>query len=141
MLRRDRPFRVLVSCCLLVSATTHLVLAGLPYHARHELDRPGFTTVLMAAFVAPALLTTPLWFRLSRSWGEQRCPLPCQGFFAAGRSASPRGRRPDSWSPSCARSSSVCASPASSSSRSPWSRTPSARPTATRPDAPAPTPG
>ncbi|MFE0354288.1 MFS transporter [Streptomyces nigra] len=84
VLRRNRPFRVLVSCYLLVSTTTHLVLAGLPYYARHELDRPGFTTVLMAAFVAPALLTTPLWFRLSRSWGKQRCLLLCQGFFAAG---------------------------------------------------------
>ncbi len=84
VLRRNRPFRVLVSCYLLVSTTTHLVLAGLPYYARHELDRPGFTTVLMAAFVAPALLTTPLWFRLSRTWGKQRCLLLCQGFFAAG---------------------------------------------------------
>ena len=84
VLRGNRPFRVLVSCYLLVSTTTHLVLAGLPYYARHELDRPGFTTVLMAAFVAPALLTTPLWFRLSRSWGKQRCLLLCQGFFVAG---------------------------------------------------------
>ncbi|MDU0301854.1 MFS transporter [Streptomyces sp. PAL114] len=84
VLRRNRPFRVLVSCYLLVSTTTHLVLAGLPYYARHVLDRPGFTTVLMAAFVAPALLTTPVWFRLSRSWGKQRCLLLCQGFFAAG---------------------------------------------------------
>ncbi|MGW4084994.1 MFS transporter [Streptomyces sp. NPDC004822] len=84
VLRGNRPFRVLVSCYLLVSTTTHLVLAGLPYYARHELGRPGFTTVLMAAFVAPALLTTPLWFRLSRSWGKQRCLLLCQGFFVAG---------------------------------------------------------
>ncbi|MGX1678131.1 MFS transporter [Streptomyces althioticus] len=84
VLRANRPFRVLVSCYLLVSTTTHLVLAGLPYYARHELGRPGFTTVLMAAFVAPALLTTPLWFRLSRSWSKQRCLLLCQGFFVAG---------------------------------------------------------
>ncbi|MGV9812586.1 MFS transporter [Streptomyces cellulosae] len=58
--------------------------AEAPAVTRHELDRPGFTTVLMAAFVAPALLTTPLWFRLSRTWGKQRCLLLCQGFFVAG---------------------------------------------------------
>ncbi|MFD3626082.1 MFS transporter [Streptomyces sp. NPDC058726] len=84
VLRANPSFRVLVLGYLLVSTTTHLVLAGLPYYARHELGRPGFTTVLMAAFVAPALLTTPLWFRLSRSWGKQRCLLLCQAFFAAG---------------------------------------------------------
>ncbi|MBM7091656.1 MFS transporter [Streptomyces sp. NPDC014603] len=84
VLRANPSFRVLVSCYLLVSTTTHLVLAGLPYYARHELGRPGFTTVLMAAFVAPALLTTPLWFRLSRSWGKQRCLLVCQGLFVVG---------------------------------------------------------
>ncbi|MGM7446358.1 hypothetical protein ACPW7O_33960, partial [Streptomyces tunisiensis] len=49
--------------------------AEAPAVTRHELGRPGFTTVLMAACVAPALLTTPLWFRLSRSWGKQRCLL------------------------------------------------------------------
>ncbi|MFI8090424.1 MFS transporter [Streptomyces sp. NPDC086080] len=84
VLRANPSFRVLVLAYLLVSTTTHLVLAGLPYYARHELGRPGFTTVLMAAFVAPALLTTPLWFRLSRGWGKQRCLLLCQAFFIAG---------------------------------------------------------
>ncbi|MGA5264551.1 hypothetical protein ACPCI0_30575 [Streptomyces griseoincarnatus] len=66
--------------------------AEAPAVTRHELGRPGFTTVLMAAFVAPALLTTPLWFRLSRSWGKQRCLLLCQGFFVAGALGLTAGR-------------------------------------------------
>ncbi len=84
VLRRNVPFRLLTLAYLLTSSTTHLVLAGLPYYTRHELHRPGFTTVLMAAFVAPALLTTPLWFRFSRRWGKQRCLLIAQGAFVAG---------------------------------------------------------
>ncbi|MET7367063.1 MFS transporter [Streptomyces sp. NPDC005566] len=84
VLRRNVPFRILALAYLLASATTHLVLAGLPYYTRHELHRPGFTTVLMAAFVAPALLTTPLWFRLSRRWGKQRCLLAAQAAFVVG---------------------------------------------------------
>ncbi|WP_016823928.1 MFS transporter [Streptomyces viridosporus] len=84
VLRRNAPFRLLTLAYLLASTTTHLVLAGLPYYTRHALHRPGFTTVLMAAFVAPALLTTPLWFRVSRRWGKQRCLLLAQAVFVAG---------------------------------------------------------
>jgi Na+/melibiose symporter-like transporter len=84
VLRRNPPFRVPVLGYLLTSSTSHLVLAGLPYYTRHVLDRPGFTTVLMAAFVAPALFTTPLWFACSRRWGKQRCLLLAQAAFATG---------------------------------------------------------
>ncbi|MEQ4194243.1 MFS transporter [Streptomyces sp. YIM 103828] len=84
VLRANAHFRVLAASYLLASTTTHLVLAGLPYYTRYELGRPGFTTVLMAAFVAPALIATPLWFRLSRRAGKQRCLLAAQSGFALG---------------------------------------------------------
>lgn len=84
VLRANPHFRVLAASYLLASTTTHLVLAGLPYYTRYELGRPGFTTVLMAAFVAPALIATPLWFRLSRRAGKQRCLLAAQSGFALG---------------------------------------------------------
>lgn len=92
VLRRNAPFRVLALGYLLAATTTHLVLAGLPYYTRHELHRPGFTTVLMAAFVAPALLTIPLWLRLSRHWGKQRCLLLAQAAFVAGALGLAAGR-------------------------------------------------
>ncbi|TNH26850.1 MFS transporter [Micromonospora orduensis] len=81
---RDRQFRWLVAAYLAMSTTTHLVLAGVPYYAEYELRAPGLTTVLVAAFVAPALLVTPGWLVLARRVGKQRALLGAQGAFAVG---------------------------------------------------------
>ncbi|MFG2052495.1 MFS transporter [Micromonospora sp. NPDC048930] len=81
---RDRQFRWLVAAYLAMSTTTHLVLAGVPYYARYELGRPALTTVLMAAFLAPALLVTPAWLAVARRIGKQRALLAAQATFAAG---------------------------------------------------------
>ncbi|WP_433350572.1 MFS transporter [Micromonospora sp. CA-111912] len=81
---RDRQFRRLVAAYLAMSTTTHLVLAGVPYYAEYELGRPALTTVLVAAFVAPALLVTPGWLAVARRVGKQRALLAAQGAFAAG---------------------------------------------------------
>ncbi|GII99826.1 Na+/melibiose symporter-like transporter [Sediminihabitans luteus] len=81
---RDRHFRPLVLAYLGMSTTSHLVLAGVPYFAKYELDRAGLATVLVAAFVAPALFATPLWMLASRRFGKQRCLLWAQGTFVVG---------------------------------------------------------
>ncbi|MEU8183733.1 MFS transporter [Micromonospora sp. NPDC049047] len=81
---RDRQFRWLVAAYLAMSTATHLVLAGVPYYAEYELRSPGLTTVLVAAFVAPALLVTPAWLVLARRVGKQRALLGAQGAFAIG---------------------------------------------------------
>ncbi|WP_089154018.1 MFS transporter [Micromonospora sp. NBS 11-29] len=81
---RDRQFRVLAGAYLAMSTTTHLVLAGVPYYAEYELGRAGLTTVLVAAFVAPALLVTPAWLALAARVGKQRALLAAQAAFAAG---------------------------------------------------------
>lgn len=81
---KDKQYRWLVASYLTMSTTTHLVLAAVPYYAAYELGRPKLTTVLVAAFVAPALLATPLWVRLSRRIGKQRGLLIAQGTFVAG---------------------------------------------------------
>ncbi|MGC3863839.1 MFS transporter [Micromonospora chersina] len=81
---RDRQFRWLVGAYLAMSTTTHLVLAGVPYYAEYELGRPRLTTVLVAAFVAPALLVTPAWLAVSRRVGKQRALLAAQLAFAVG---------------------------------------------------------
>ncbi|MFC8849576.1 MULTISPECIES: MFS transporter [unclassified Micromonospora] len=81
---RDGQFRWLAAAYLAMSTTTHLVLAGVPYYAEYELGRPALTTVLVAAFVAPALLVTPGWLAVARRVGKQRALLVAQGAFAAG---------------------------------------------------------
>ncbi|MFG1882565.1 MFS transporter [Micromonospora sp. NPDC049102] len=81
---RDKQFRPLVAAYLAMSTTTHLVLAGVPYYAEYALRAPGMTTVLVAAFVAPALLVTPAWLVLARRVGKQRALLGAQGAFAVG---------------------------------------------------------
>ncbi|MFI9638531.1 MFS transporter [Micromonospora sp. NPDC051925] len=81
---RDRQFRRLVTAYLTMSTTTHLVLAGAPYYAEYELGRPELTTVLVAAFVAPALLVTPGWLAVARRVGKQRALLAAQAAFAVG---------------------------------------------------------
>ena len=74
---RDRQFRWLVGAYLAMSTTTHLVLAGVPYYAEYELGRPRLTTVLVAAFVAPALLVTPAgWWWPAGSASSGRCWPP-----------------------------------------------------------------
>ncbi|MDM4719204.1 MFS transporter [Micromonospora sp. WMMA1363] len=81
---RDRQFRALVGAYLAMSTTTHLVLAGVPYYAEYVLGRPNLTVVLVAAFVAPALLVTPAWLAMARLTGKQRALLTAQGAFASG---------------------------------------------------------
>ncbi|MGW0433112.1 MFS transporter [Micromonospora sp. NPDC003197] len=81
---RDRQFRWLVGSYLAMSTTTHLVLAAVPYYAQYELGRPGLTTVLVAAFVAPALVATPVWVVVARRIGKQPGLLVAQGAFVLG---------------------------------------------------------
>ncbi|MFI5907498.1 MFS transporter [Dactylosporangium sp. NPDC051541] len=81
---RDRQFRRLVGAYLTMSTTSHLVLAAVPYYTKYELGRPSLTTVLVAAFLAPALIATPVWVRVARRYGKQRGLLVAQAAFVAG---------------------------------------------------------
>ncbi len=81
---RDGQYRYLVASYLMMSTTSHLVLAAVPYYATYELGRSGLTTVLVAAFVAPALIATPIWVRVARMIGKQPGLLIAQTTFVAG---------------------------------------------------------
>ncbi len=81
---RDPQFRPLVTAYLLTGTATHLVLAAAPYYATYELGRSGLTTVLIAAFLGPALVATPVWLVVTRRIGKQRGLLIAQSVFAAG---------------------------------------------------------
>lgn len=89
---RDRQFRLLTGSYLAMSTTSHLVLAAVPYYAAYELGRPRLTTVLVAAFVAPALVATPAWVAAARRFGKQPLLLAAQGVFALGSLALAVGR-------------------------------------------------
>ncbi|MFB7286500.1 MFS transporter [Actinacidiphila glaucinigra] len=81
---RDRQFRVLTASYLTVAITMNLVLAAMPYFAEYVLGRSALTSVLIAAFMAPAVLTTPLWVLVARRFGKQRGLLAAQAVFVAG---------------------------------------------------------
>lgn len=81
---RDRQFRVLTASYLTMAITMSLVLAALPYFAKYELGRPELTPALVALFMGPAVLTTPLWVLAARRLGKQRCLLTAQSGFVAG---------------------------------------------------------
>ncbi|MGW3290398.1 MFS transporter [Streptomyces sp. NPDC001002] len=89
---RDRQFRALTASYLTVAITMNLVLAGMPYFAEYELGRAELTSVLIAAFMAPAVLTTPLWVVVARRLGKQRSLLVAQAAFVAGSSVLALGR-------------------------------------------------
>lgn len=89
----DRDFRLLVLSYLFTGATTHLVLAAVPFYAEHILGRSGLTAVLMGAFLGPAMVTSPLWLRLSRRIGKQRGLLMAQALFVLGTATLVAGDR------------------------------------------------
>ncbi|MEU1489842.1 MFS transporter [Streptomyces sp. NPDC005776] len=62
--RAHPPFMALLRCVVAQSVATGVLLAGAPYFARHILHDSSGVGALVAAFVAPNLLTMPLWSRL-----------------------------------------------------------------------------
>ncbi|MFE5208708.1 MFS transporter [Streptomyces sp. NPDC056600] len=80
----DRGFRLLVLSYLFTGTTTHLVLAAVPFYAEHVLGRSGLTAVLMGAFLGPAMITSPVWLRVSGRIGKQRGLLLAQLLFVLG---------------------------------------------------------
>lgn len=81
---RNPHFRVLTASYLTMAVTMNLVLAALPYFAKYELGRPELTSALVAVFMGPAVLATPLWVVVARRLGKQRCLLGAQAGFVAG---------------------------------------------------------
>jgi Na+/melibiose symporter-like transporter len=76
-------FRPLYLGYLAQSLAVAAALAAIPYYARYVLDRQGFTSVLFAAFVGPAIIVVPLWSRLARSRGKRFGLLAASWLFAA----------------------------------------------------------
>ncbi|WP_060177623.1 MFS transporter [Streptomyces sp. IMTB 1903] len=62
--RANPSFAALLRCAVVQSAATGVLLAGAPYFADHVLRDSAGLGALVVAFVAPNLLTVPLWSRL-----------------------------------------------------------------------------
>lgn len=64
-------FRALLLTFVVQAVGVGALLAGVDYVASDLLESEGATTVLFAAFIAPALLVTPLWERYARRRGKK----------------------------------------------------------------------
>lgn len=78
--RRNPAFAALLRCVIAQSVATGVLLAGAPYFAGHVLHGSVGVGALVAAFVAPNLLTMPLWSRLRGRRGH----AIASALFAAG---------------------------------------------------------
>ena len=70
--RRSRPFRALLGTYLLQALATGTMLAGAQYVATWVMRSESAVTLLFVALVAPAVVATPLWARMSRRIGKER---------------------------------------------------------------------
>ncbi|GHE84052.1 sugar transporter [Streptomyces spiralis] len=82
--RSSPPFMTLLRCALVQSAASGVLIAGAPYVADHVLPERLGIGPLVAAFVAPNLLTIGLWSRLGRRRGNRRGHAAASALFAAG---------------------------------------------------------
>ncbi|GAA4480917.1 MFS transporter [Microbacterium panaciterrae] len=70
--RRSLPFRALLGTYLLQALATGTMLAGAQYVATWVMHSESAVTLLFIALVAPAVIATPGWERLSRRIGKER---------------------------------------------------------------------
>ena len=83
----DRNFRWIVLSYLFTGTVTHLFLAGVPFYTDYVLDNSKLTSALVGAFLAPAILASPMWLFVSKRIGKQRGLLISQSGFAVGSAA------------------------------------------------------
>jgi Na+/melibiose symporter-like transporter len=77
-------FRVLLTTFVLQALATGCMLAGVDYLAGDVLLDPSYATWLFVAFVAPALVLTPLWARLGERVGKKQGYVVSSLVLAAG---------------------------------------------------------
>ncbi|PPK61591.1 MFS transporter [Actinokineospora auranticolor] len=83
LLRRSKPFRVLLAVFVVQAMGIGTLLAGVDYLARVALDDPGAQPLVFVAFVGPALLVMPVWQRIGLRWGKRRGHQVATVVFAA----------------------------------------------------------
>ena len=81
--RRNKPFVVLLGAFMTQALATGCMLAGAPYVATYVFGDPAATTILFGSLIAPAVLTMPLWTKLSRTIGKKNGFLLAAAVFGA----------------------------------------------------------
>ncbi|THA54602.1 MFS transporter [Streptomyces sp. A1136] len=82
--RGNRPFMALLRAAAAQTVATGVLLAGTPYAAAQVLPGPGWAGALVAVFVAPNLISTPVWSRLGARIGPRRAYSAACALFGAG---------------------------------------------------------
>ncbi|QGG40434.1 MFS transporter [Aeromicrobium yanjiei] len=80
----SHDFRALLTTFVLQAVGVGAMLAGVAYVADDLLDSSAAATILFAAFVAPALLVTPLWERYADRRGKRSGYLISSAFLVVG---------------------------------------------------------
>ncbi|MFE1416700.1 MFS transporter [Streptomyces sp. NPDC058746] len=84
LLRRNPGFAALLACATVQVIATGCLLAAAPYFAEHVLGTPDTTPLLVAAFVAPNLFSTPLWTRIAARRGNRAALTAASAVLAGG---------------------------------------------------------
>lgn len=87
------PFRTLLLAWVLQALATGTMLAGADYVARWVLRDAGASTLILVAFVGPAIVETPLWERVGVRAGKKLRGQPDRGVHGGvDRGGDPRAR-------------------------------------------------
>lgn len=82
-LRRSAPFRALLATFGLQAVATGIMLAGANYVAVWVMRSDDALTFLFVALIAPAIVCSPVWNRVSRRIGKERGFVVASLLFAA----------------------------------------------------------
>jgi glycoside/pentoside/hexuronide:cation symporter, GPH family len=74
-LATDRNVLVLLALKLLGAVGTGVLIAALPYFAKHILGDPGKSSIGLAIYVAVSAATIPIWNRLTHTFDKRRLLL------------------------------------------------------------------
>jgi glycoside/pentoside/hexuronide:cation symporter, GPH family len=82
--RGNLPFMALLRCTVVQSVATGCLMVGAPYFTEHVMHDKSATGLLVAAFVAPNLLTIGLWSRFGTRAGNRRGYRAASALFGTG---------------------------------------------------------
>lgn len=84
VVRRNRPFLLLLACFVVQAVGIATMLAGVNYFAEQVMVSTAAKTLLFVCFVAPALVVMPLWRRAGERLGKRGGYVLASLLFVAG---------------------------------------------------------
>ena len=80
----NKPFFILFGAYIIQVLGIGAALAGVDFYSSYILGDPGQTSIIFVCFIGPALVTMPLWVRVSRRFGKLKGYTICTILFAVG---------------------------------------------------------